>query len=113
MVLSRQLPREVNPRTVVLALAVAALLPGLLVCAAARAADTLRIGTSGNLAPERAGTKEEAALETLQQYIKSDAVGFDNHIDRLKDWRAVADKLANKQLEIGAFQGYEIGRAHV
>jgi ABC-type phosphate/phosphonate transport system substrate-binding protein len=69
----------------------------------------LRIGTSGTLAPAT-GAKEDAALATLRDFIKSET-GMDNQIIRQKDWRELADRLAKKQLDLGVFQGYEFAWA--
>jgi ABC-type phosphate/phosphonate transport system substrate-binding protein len=72
----------------------------------AKKIDALRIGTSGGLAINESGAKEEEARETLKTFIK-DETGFDNEIIPQKDWRELADKLANKELNLGVFQGYE------
>src|SRR5262245_37263176 len=72
--------------------------------------DVLRIGTSGKLAPEEKGTKEEDALQTLQGFIRSET-GFANDIAQQKDWRELAAKLEDGRLHIGVFQGYEFAWA--
>src|SRR5262245_21275311 len=70
----------------------------------------LRIGASGRLAEETEAEKEEAALDTLKSFIKSET-GFDNEVLRQKDWRELAEKLAGGQLHLGVFQGYEFAWA--
>ena len=70
---------------------------------------TLRIGTCGTLTEGTTG-HEENALRTLKDFIKSET-GFDNEIVRQKSWRELAQKMADKQLEIGVFQGYEFAWA--
>ena len=70
----------------------------------------LRIGTSGTLAQETQADKEEAALDTLKSFIKSET-GFDNEIVRQKDWRELAEKLAGGQLHLAVFQGHEFAWA--
>jgi ABC-type phosphate/phosphonate transport system substrate-binding protein len=73
-------------------------------------AETLRIGTSGSLTGAASDLKEEDAIKTLQNFIK-DETGMENAITRLKDWSELAQKLANKQVQIGVFQGYEFAWA--
>src|SRR5262245_4227541 len=70
----------------------------------------LRIGTSGTLALDAEAGKEEAALDTLKSFIKSET-GFTNEIVKQKDWRELADQLAAGEVHIGAFQGYEFAWA--
>lgn len=72
--------------------------------------NVLRIGSSGTLAPTTGATKEEAAMTTLRDFIKSET-GLDNEIIRQKDWRELADRMAKKQLDLGVFQGYEFAWA--
>src|SRR5262249_3236446 len=79
---------------------------GATACAQQAKIDVLRIGTSGTLAAEEEGAKEEGALESLRSFIQTET-GLDNEIIRQKDWRELADKLAGKQLHLGVFQGYE------
>jgi ABC-type phosphate/phosphonate transport system substrate-binding protein len=69
----------------------------------------LHIGTSGTLA-SLAKNKEDAALETLRDFIKSET-GLTNEIVRQKDWRELADRLTKRQLELGVFLGYEFAWA--
>jgi ABC-type phosphate/phosphonate transport system substrate-binding protein len=80
----------------------------------AKAADdkleVLHIGTSGELTGRIPGPKEKAGLETLHKYIKEEN-GLDNEILRQKDWRELTDKMANGQLQLGVFQGYEFAWA--
>src|SRR5262245_2698420 len=68
-------------------------------------ANILRIGTSGSLA-EGAPGREDAALDTLKSFIKSET-GFENEIVRLKNWQELLKKLSNKDVQVGVFQGYE------
>jgi ABC-type phosphate/phosphonate transport system substrate-binding protein len=70
--------------------------------------DVLRIGNSGSL--QVVGGNEKEALRSLQSFIK-EQTGFDNEILKLKDWQELADKLAKRQLELGAFQGFEFAWA--
>src|SRR5688572_9912615 len=67
--------------------------------------DVLRIGTSGNLASDQSGDKEESALATLKAFIKEET-DLDNEIRSQKDWRELAEKLAKGELHLGVFQGY-------
>src|SRR5262249_12024266 len=71
--------------------------------------EVLHIGTSGSLAAE-ATEKEKGALETLQDFIKSET-GLNNDIVRLKDWSEVAGIMFQKQLNFGGFRGYEFAWA--
>jgi len=66
----------------------------------------LRIGSSGTLTGGAPGTKEIAALKTLQTFIK-DETGLSNEILRQKNWQELAAKLAKGELQLGVFQGYE------
>jgi ABC-type phosphate/phosphonate transport system substrate-binding protein len=99
-------------RFVCLALIASALLaiPVGLVSARPDKVDVLHIGTSGNLSPAKDADKEKGNLATLQSFIKEET-GLDNEIVRQKDWRELADKLSKKQLQVGAFQGYEFAWA--
>jgi ABC-type phosphate/phosphonate transport system substrate-binding protein len=72
--------------------------------------DLLRIGTSGTLASVEKGGKEEAALETMRDFIKEET-GFNNEIIQQKHWRELAQKMADRQLHLGVFQGYEFAWA--
>src|SRR6266566_9766168 len=76
----------------------------------ATARGDLRIGTSGAIAEEKPGGNTKGAIETLRDFIKEET-GFNNEIDRQKDWRELADKMAKKQLDIGVFQGFEFAWA--
>ncbi len=95
-------------------LAALALTLGLTTAGAARGqqakVDVLRIGTSGKLTSETSTTKEKSALQTLQGFIK-DETGFNNEIIRQKNWAELADKMAQGQLQLGVFQGYEFAWA--
>src|SRR5262245_34372675 len=68
--------------------------------------DVLKIGTSGSLALDAEPGKEEAALDTLKSFIKSET-GFANEIIKYKDWRELAAKLAAGEANVGVFQGHE------
>lgn len=72
--------------------------------------NVLRIGSSGTLASAAPGTKETAALKTLQVFIKEET-GLTNDIIRQKDWRELAAKMAKGELQLGVFQGYEFAWA--
>ncbi|HLJ95647.1 MAG TPA: PhnD/SsuA/transferrin family substrate-binding protein [Gemmataceae bacterium] len=72
----------------------------------AKKIDVLRIGTSGSLALNASGTKEETALDALKSFIKTET-GFDNEIIQQKDYEELLHKLVNGQLHLGVFQGYE------
>src|SRR5258708_32576560 len=68
--------------------------------------DVLRIGTSGTISSDKEA-KEKGALMSLRSFVK-DETGLDNEVVREKDWQAVTDKLANAELQIGVYQGYEV-----
>ena len=73
--------------------------------------DVLRIGTSGSLTTSsKDPNKEEAALDSLKSFIKEET-GLANEIIKQKDWHELADKMANGQLHLGVFQGYEFAWA--
>src|SRR5438874_12177600 len=72
--------------------------------------DVLHIGTSGTLALDESGGKQATAQDTLQSFIRSET-GFENDIIAQKDWAELADKMANGQLHLGVFQGYEFAWA--
>jgi ABC-type phosphate/phosphonate transport system substrate-binding protein len=76
----------------------------------ARHADMLHIGTSGSLAHVTSGADERTAIDTLKLFIK-DETGFANEIIQQKDWNELADKMANGQLHIGVFPGFEFAWA--
>jgi len=76
----------------------------------AKKIDLLRIGTSGSLALNTSGTKEETAIDTLKSFIKSET-GFENEIITEKDYKVLAQKVAKAELELGVFQGYEFAWA--
>jgi len=81
----------------------------LVVALAARAQQQgqgLRIGSSGTLTGSTEGVKETAALKTLQVFIK-DETGLANEIQRQKNWRELASKLAKGELQLGVMQGFE------
>jgi ABC-type phosphate/phosphonate transport system substrate-binding protein len=99
-------------RTTLLAFVLAALLvvPGVMANGWQAKVDFLRIGTSGTLTAEKDGSREKGALETLKGFIKEET-GLNNTIERQKDWRELADKMAKGQLHLGVFQGYEFAWA--
>jgi ABC-type phosphate/phosphonate transport system substrate-binding protein len=72
--------------------------------------EPLHIGTSGTLSLDASNGKDEVARENMRDFIKGET-GFDNDIVHQKDWRELADKLANKQLQLGVFHGYELAWA--
>lgn len=72
--------------------------------------DTLRIGTTGALASATREGREASALETLRDFIKSET-GFTNEIVRQKGWSQAAAGVAQGQLHLGFFQGYEFAWA--
>jgi ABC-type phosphate/phosphonate transport system substrate-binding protein len=72
--------------------------------------DVLHIGTSGSLAFNPSQNDEQAALDTLKNFIKTET-GFDNDITASKDWPEVAAKLAAGKLQLGVLQGYEFAWA--
>jgi ABC-type phosphate/phosphonate transport system substrate-binding protein len=71
----------------------------------------LHIGTSGGLALNAgSGVDERAAIDTLVGFIKSET-GFDNDIVREKTYDELVRKMADGQLQLGVFQGYEFAWA--
>jgi ABC-type phosphate/phosphonate transport system substrate-binding protein len=83
-------------------------IPGSVVRGQQANIQVLRIGNTGSLSP--VGGNESEALKSLQSFIK-DQTGFDNEIVRQKDWQELTQKMAQKQLHLGAFQGYEFAWA--
>jgi len=72
--------------------------------------EPLHIGTSGNLALDASNGKEDVAIDNMRSFIK-DETGFANDIHRQKDWHELAEKLQNKELQLGVFQRYEFAWA--
>ena len=72
----------------------------------AKKISVLHIGTSGSLALNASGTKEETALDALKDFIK-DETGFDNEIIKQKNYQELTQKMARGELELGVFPGYE------
>ena len=72
--------------------------------------DVLRIGASGSPTDKAARRKEQAALGTLQKFIRAET-GLNNRISYQKGWSDLADRLAKGQLHLGVFEGYEFGWA--
>src|SRR5262249_17506207 len=70
--------------------------------------DVLRIGNSGSL--KAVGANEQETLKSLQSFIR-DETGFNNEIIRQKDWQELSEKLAHKELHLGAYQGFEFAWA--
>lgn len=112
MIGRRSLTWRPRQTTVLLACALAALvlIPGLMVSGMQAKVDVLRIGTSGTLTAENETSKEKGATETLKGFIKEET-GLNDIIERQKDWRELADKMAKGQLHLGVFQGYEFAWA--
>jgi ABC-type phosphate/phosphonate transport system substrate-binding protein len=71
---------------------------------------SLRIGSSGSLTDAKDEKKEKAALESLESFVK-DETGLKSQIQRQKNWRELADKLAKEDLDVGVFRGYEFAWA--
>jgi ABC-type phosphate/phosphonate transport system substrate-binding protein len=65
--------------------------------------NSIRIGTIGALA---SGGKGEAGESSLKEFIKTESQ-LAAEIVRQKSWQQLADDLANKNLEVGVFQGYQ------
>jgi ABC-type phosphate/phosphonate transport system substrate-binding protein len=106
-------PRELSRKWCILALALVPLFGVLDRMACGRQAkkvDVLRIGTSGTLALDSSGAKEETAIDTLKSFIKSET-GFDNEMITEKNYKELADKMFKGQLHLGVFQGYEFAWA--
>jgi ABC-type phosphate/phosphonate transport system substrate-binding protein len=76
----------------------------------AKKIDVLRIGTSGSLALNTSGTKEETAMEALQSFIKTET-GFDNEIIQERNYEELIQKMAKGELHLGVFQGFEFAWA--
>src|SRR5438552_9870696 len=72
--------------------------------------DVLQIGTSGSLALNASGSKDDTALEALQNFIKTET-GFDNQVIQQKNYEEVVQKMASGQLHLGVFQGFEFAWA--
>src|SRR5229473_2488834 len=72
----------------------------------AKKIDVLQIGTSGSLALNASGTKEETALDALKSFIKTET-GFDNEIIQQKNYEELVQKMVSGQLHLGVFQGFE------
>ncbi len=68
--------------------------------------EVLRIGTSSGLALDAEPGKEEAAMDTLKSFIKTET-GFTNEIIRKEDWRQLTSELESRKVHLGVFQGYE------
>jgi ABC-type phosphate/phosphonate transport system substrate-binding protein len=83
-------------------------LPGLARAQQARA--VVKIGTSGTLSSATSNAKEVAALDTMQQFIK-EQTGLDDQIVRQKNWRDLAQQMAEGKLQLGVFQGFEFAWA--
>src|SRR5438128_11383973 len=76
----------------------------------AKKIDVLHIGTTGTLALNASGTKEQTAQEALQSFIKAET-GFDNEFIRQTNYEELTQKMAKGQLHLGVFQGYEFAWA--
>jgi ABC-type phosphate/phosphonate transport system substrate-binding protein len=93
--------------------------PAILACAAAALASlaaggaepaVLLIGSSGATTDPGARRREVASRPTLQRFIKEET-GLDNRVTHAKDWRDLADRLANGGFHLGVFEGYEFAWA--
>jgi ABC-type phosphate/phosphonate transport system substrate-binding protein len=72
--------------------------------------EVLRIGAHDYLGSKDKGNKEAGALDTLQNFIKTETK-LDNDITHENDWRQLAEKMAKGQLHLGVFEGYEFAWA--
>src|SRR5262249_9805363 len=70
----------------------------------------LRIGASTAPTDKEARRKEQAALGTLQKFIRAET-GMSNKITYQQGWSDLADRLARGPLHLGVFEGYEFGWA--
>ncbi len=87
-------------------LATLAVLVGTVASGQGNPPDVLRIGASGSLAPDKSKGKEKSALDSLKNFIKSET-GLNNEILTQKDWRTLAQMMADGKAQLGVFQGYE------
>lgn len=92
--------------------ALLSLLAGSIAAALAQppAAQVLRVGTTPDISLGAGRGKEQGALDSLKQFIR-DETGLDNEIVKTKSWEDLAGQMANKQLPVGVFQGYEFAWA--
>lgn len=104
--------RLIRPRSVLRALAIAALLAAPVAVTRAQPPEggPMRIGTSGTLSAGKTANEEAAALATLQDFIHTET-GLKDEIVRQKDWQQLAEKMQKGQLQVGVFQGYEFAWA--
>jgi len=72
--------------------------------------EVLKIGTGGALTSGTTKQKDDAAMETLRDFIK-DETGLKNEIVKLKDWREVLEKMTRGEYHVGVFQGPEFAWA--
>src|SRR5438552_10246779 len=99
--------QERRRRSIILTCAAALLaIPGATARGQQAKPDVLRIGTSGTLATGTAGGNDEAALDSLRSFIKEET-GLNNELLRQKSWSELAAKMAEGELHLGVFQGYE------
>jgi ABC-type phosphate/phosphonate transport system substrate-binding protein len=75
-----------------------------------KAPGLLHIGASQSLATGNSRAQEETAMASLRTYIK-DQTGLNNEIQRDLNWRTMAKKMADGQVQIGVFEGYEFAWA--
>jgi ABC-type phosphate/phosphonate transport system substrate-binding protein len=87
-------------------LAALVIFTGTLVFGQGKAPEVLRIGTSGSLAADKSKGKEKSALDSLQNFIKSET-GLNNEILTQKDWRSLVQAMTDGKVQLGVFQGYE------
>jgi len=102
-----RLPKRLFPVGIILAAAAAiAFLAGDEVGGRQTEGQALRVGTSGTLGPTVDKTKAKAAMETLKSFIQ-DETRMSAEIIQEKNWRALADHLAQKKVQVGVFAGSE------
>ncbi len=76
----------------------------------AKTGKTLRIGTGPAVTLEVGKAKGKPSTTPLRDFIKEET-GLDSQILREKSWQELAQKLANKDIDIGVFEGYEFAAA--
>lgn len=72
--------------------------------------DVLRIGSSDSTGGAEQGSKEDAALKSLREFIKEET-GFANEIVSVKTGAELAGQLAESKLHLGIFPGHEFAWA--
>jgi len=106
------LTQQPRPQAVLAALTLTALLVGPTgaVHGQQPKLDALRIGTSGTVTGQAGSPREKAGLEMLKSFIKEET-GLESEIVPQNSWRELTEKMANRQLHLGVFQGYEFAWA--